>query len=52
MKDLSQMLTVKYQLNRPSRFREEEFFISANQKQESPIAAMFVDGSERNGQSL
>ena len=28
------------------------FSISANQKQESPIAAMFVDGTGRNEQSL
>ena len=32
--------------------RSRFFFISANQKQESPIAAMFVDGSGRNEQSL
>ena len=29
-----------------------DIFISANQKQESPIAAMFVDGSGRNEQTL
>ena len=32
--------------------RGEEFFKSANQKQESPVVAMFVNGSERNEQSL
>jgi hypothetical protein len=30
----------------------EEFLKSANQKQESPVAAMFVNGSGRNEQSL
>jgi hypothetical protein len=33
-------------------FREEESKKSANQKQESPVAAMFVNGSGRNEQSL
>jgi hypothetical protein len=31
---------------------EEIFFKSANQKQELPLAAMFVNGSGRNEQSL
>jgi hypothetical protein len=30
----------------------EEFLKSANQKKESPVAAMFVNGSERNEHSL
>jgi hypothetical protein len=30
----------------------EEFLKSANQKQASPVAAMFVNGSGRNEQSL
>jgi hypothetical protein len=30
----------------------EDFFKSANQKQELPMAAMFVNGSEQNEQSL
>jgi hypothetical protein len=34
------------------RFREEDFFKSANQKQEFPVVAMFVNGSGRNEQSL
>ena len=34
------------------RFREEEFKKSANQKQESPVVAMFVNGSGRIEQSL
>ena len=32
--------------------RGEEILKSANQKQESPVAAMFVNGSGRNEQSL
>ena len=40
------MLTVKYQFSWPTNFRKEEFF--SLQKQESPMEAMFVDGSERN----
>ena len=36
----------------PNGFREEEFLKSANQKQESPVAAMFVNGSGRNEHSL
>jgi hypothetical protein len=35
-----------------SGFRGEEFKKSNNQKQESPVAAMFVNGSGRNEQSL
>jgi hypothetical protein len=34
----------------PSGFRGEDFFKSANQKQELPMAAMFVNGSELNVQ--
>jgi hypothetical protein len=33
-------------------FRGEDFFKSANQKQELPMAAMFANGSEQNEQSL
>jgi hypothetical protein len=33
-------------------FRGEDFFKSANQKQELPMVAMFVNGSELNEQSL
>jgi hypothetical protein len=36
----------------PSGFRGEEFKKSANQKEESPVAAIFVNGSGRNEQSL
>jgi hypothetical protein len=35
-----------------SGFREEEFKKSANQKQESSVAAMFDNGQRRNEQSL
>jgi hypothetical protein len=36
----------------PNNFRGEEFLKSANQKQKSSVAAMFVNGSGRNEQSL
>ena len=35
-----------------SSYREKDFYKSTNQKQESPVAAMFVNGSGRNEQSL
>jgi hypothetical protein len=35
-----------------SGFRGEEFKKSTNQKQESPVVAIFVNGSGRNEQSL
>jgi hypothetical protein len=35
-----------------SSFRAEDLKKSANQKQELPMAAMFVNGSELNEQSL
>jgi hypothetical protein len=41
-----------FQLIWPSGFRGEDFFKSANQKQELPMAAMFVNGSGQNEQSL
>jgi hypothetical protein len=34
-----------------SGFRGEDFFKSANQKQELPLAAMFANGSGRNEQT-
>jgi hypothetical protein len=46
------MLPTKFQFIWPCGFRGEEFFKSANQKQESPVTAMFVNGSERNEHSL
>jgi hypothetical protein len=40
------MLPTKFRFIWPNR--REEFLKSANQKQESPMAAMFVNGSGRN----
>ena len=46
------MLPTKFRFIWPSFFRGEDFFKSANQKQELPVAAMFVNGSGQNVQSL
>jgi hypothetical protein len=46
------MLPTKFRLIWLSGFRGEDFKKSANQKQELPVAAMFVNGSGRNEQSL
>ena len=46
------MLPTKFRFIRPNGFRGEESKKSANQKQESPVVAMFVNGSVRNEQSL
>jgi hypothetical protein len=46
------MLPTKFRFNWPSGFRGEDSFKSANQKQELPMAAMFVDESGQNDQSL
>jgi hypothetical protein len=47
------MLPTKFPIIWPSGFRGEEFLKSANQKQVSPVAAMFsLNGSGRNEQSL
>ena len=46
------MLPTKFRIIWPRGYRREEFFKSVNQKQESPVAAMFVNGSGRNEQSL
>ena len=46
------MLPTKFQFIWPSGFRGEDFFKSANQKQELPVVAMFVKGLGRNEQSL
>jgi hypothetical protein len=46
------MIPTKFQIIWQSGFRTEEFKKSANQKQESPVVAMFVNGSGRNEQSL
>jgi hypothetical protein len=39
------MLPTKFRFIWPSDFRGEDFKKSANQKQELPMAAMFVNGS-------
>jgi hypothetical protein len=46
------MLPTKFRIIWPSGYIREEFLKSANQKQELPVAAMFVNGSGRNEQSL
>ena len=46
------MLPTKFRYIWPNGFRGEEFLTSAIQKQESPVVAMFVNGSGRNEQSL
>jgi hypothetical protein len=42
------MLPTMFRFIWPSGFREEDFFKSANQKQELPMVAMFVNKSELN----
>ena len=46
------MLSIKFQFIWPSGFRGEDLKKSANQKQESLVAVMFVNGSRRNEESL
>jgi hypothetical protein len=46
------MLPTKFRFIWPSGFRGEDFYKSANQKQELPMAAMFVYGLGQNEQSL
>jgi hypothetical protein len=46
------MLPTKFRLIWPSGFRGEDLKKSANQKQELAVAAMFVNGSGKNVQSL
>ena len=46
------MLPTRFQFTWPSGFRGEDIFKLANQKQELPMAAMFVNGLERNEHSL
>jgi hypothetical protein len=45
------MLPTKFRFIWPSGFRVEDLKKSANQKQELPVAAMFVNGSGQNKQS-
>ena len=49
--DLPQMLPTKFRFIWPNGFREE-FKKSANQKEESSVAAMFVNESGQNEQTL
>ena len=46
------MLPTKFRFIWPSGFRGEDLKKSANQKQELSVAAMFVNGSGQNMQSL
>ena len=46
------MLSIKFRFIWPNGFRGEEFKKSANQKQESPVVVMFVNGLGRNEQSV
>ena len=46
------MFPTKFRFIWPSGFRGEDLFKSANQKQELPVAAMSVNGSGQNVQSL
>ena len=45
IEDLPQMLPTKFWFIWQSGFRGEDVLVSANQKQELPVAAMFVSGS-------
>ena len=49
---LLQMLPTKFRFIWPSGSEEKIFFKSANQKQELPVSAMFVNGSGKQLQSL
>jgi hypothetical protein len=46
------MLPTKFRFIWQSGFREEDLKKTAYQKQELPVAAMFVNGSRLNEQSL
>jgi hypothetical protein len=46
------MLLTKFRFIWPSGFRGEDIKKSANQNQELPVVAMFVNGSGQNVQSL
>ena len=49
---LPQILPTKFRFIWPSDFRGEDLKKSANQNQELPLAAMFVNGSGQNEQTL
>jgi hypothetical protein len=42
----------QFSVHLAKQFQRRRFFKSANQKQELPVVAMFVNGSGRNEQSL
>jgi hypothetical protein len=46
------MLPTKFQFILPRDLKGEEFYKSTDQKQESPVVAMFVNQSGQNEQSL
>jgi hypothetical protein len=46
------MLPTKSQFIWQSSFRGEDFFITTNQKQKFPVAAMYDNGSKLNEQPL
>ena len=46
------MLPPMFRIIWPTGFRGEEFWKLTNQKQELPVAAMFVNGPGRNEHSL
>jgi hypothetical protein len=50
--DLPKMFPTKFRFIWPNGFRGDDFQISANQKQESPVVAMFVNESGQYEQSL
>ena len=52
IEDLASMLPTKFWFIQQSGFRGEDFQKLINQKQELPVAAMFVNGSRRNQQYL
>jgi hypothetical protein len=52
IEDLPWMLPTKFRCKWLSSFREEDLKKSTNLKQELPVAAMFVNESEPNEQSL
>ena len=52
IEDLPWKLPTKFRFIWPSGFRGEDLYKSTNQKQELHVAAMFVNESGRNKQSL
>ena len=52
IEDFPQMLPTKFQIIWPCGFRGEDFQKQTNQKQESPVVAMFVNGLGQKEQSL